>query len=113
MNADHWNNKTIKINYVCFRINKEIADHMYAQFNNFSNDFYEIWQNVIKNLAKTYKNFDWKNKYRQLYLNFRQDSNFFVNFYVKFRQYISYLKYLKKSQNQLKMMNALFNKIFF
>ena len=48
-----------------------------------------------------------------MYLNFRQDSEFFVNFYVKFRQYIFRLKYLKKSRDQLKMMNALFNKIFF
>ena len=112
MNADHWNNEAIKIDYVCFRINEEIVDHVYIQFDNFSNDFYEIWQNVIKNLTKTYENFDWKNKYRQLYLNFRQDSKFFMNFYVKFRQYIFHLKYLKKSRNQLKMMNALFNKVF-
>ena len=67
---------------------------------------------MIKNLTKTYKNFDWKNKYRQLYLNLRQDSKFFVNFYVKFRQYIFRFEYLKKSRDQLKMMNALFNKIF-
>ena len=113
MNVDHWNNETIKINYVCFRINEEIVDHVYARFNNFSNDFYEIWQNVIKNLTKTYENFDWKNKYRQLYLNLRQDSEFFVNFYVKFRQYIFRLEYLKKSRDQLKMMNALLDKVFF
>ena len=85
VNADHWNNETIKIDYVCFRINKKVADHVYVRFNNFLNNFYEIWQDVIKNLTKTYENFDWKNKYRQLYLNFRQDSKFFVNFYVKFR----------------------------
>ena len=48
-----------------------------------------------------------------MYLNLRQDSEFFVNFYVKFRQYIFRFEYLKKSQNQLKMMNALFNKVFF
>ena len=36
-----------------------------------------------------------------------------MNFYVKFRQYIFRLEYLKKSRNQLKMMNALFNKVFF
>ena len=48
-----------------------------------------------------------------MYLNFRQDSNFFVNFYVKFRQYIFCLKYLKKFRDQLKMMNALFDKVFF
>ena len=35
-----------------------------------------------------------------------------MNFYVKFRQYIFRLKYLKKFQNQLKMMNVLFDKIF-
>ena len=86
---------------------------MYARFDNFSNDFYEIWQDVIKNLAKTYKNFDWKNKYRQLYLNLCQDTEFFVNFYVKFRQYISRLEYLKKFRDQLEMMNALLDKIFF
>ena len=112
MNADYWNNKTIKINYVCFRFNKKIADYVYARFNNFSNDLYEIWQDVIKNLTKTYENFDWKNKYRQLYLNFRQDSKFFVNFYVKFRQYIFCLEHLKKFQNQLKIMNALLDKFF-
>ena len=113
VNADHWNNETIKIDYVCFRINEKIADHVYARFDNFSNDFYEIWQNVIKNLTKTYENFDWKNKYRQLYLNLRQGSNFFVNFYVKFRQYIFRFEYLKKSRNQLKMMNVLLDKVFF
>ena len=99
VNVDHWNNEAIKIDYVCFRISKEIVDYIYARFNNFSNDLYEIWQNVIKNLTKTYENFDWKNKYRQLYLNLRQDSEFFVNFYVKFRQYIFRLKYLKKFRN--------------
>ena len=67
---------------------------------------------MIKNLTKTYENFDWKNKYRQLYLNFRQGSEFFVNFYVKFRQYIFCLEYLKKFWNQLKMMNTLFDKVF-
>ena len=36
-----------------------------------------------------------------------------MNFYVKFRQYSFRFEYLKKFQNQLKMMNALFNKIFF
>ena len=113
MNADHWNNEAIKIDYVCFRINEKTVDHVYVRFDNFSNDFYEIWQDVIKNLTKTYENFDWKNKYRQLYLNFRQDSKSFVNFYAKFRQYIFRLKYLKKSQNQLKMMNALLDKVFF
>ena len=113
MNVNHWNNKTIKINYVCFRINKKIVDHMYIWSDNFSNDFYKIWQNVIKNLTKIYENFDWKIKYRQLYLNLRQDSEFFVNFYVKFRQYIFRFEYLKKFRNQLKMMNALFNKNFF
>ena len=113
VNVDHWNNKAIKINYVCSRINEETANHIYARFDNFSNDLYEIWQDMIKNLAKTYENFDWKNKYHQLYLTFRQDSKFFVNFYVKFRQYISRLKYLKKSRDQLKMMNALLNKVFF
>ena len=103
----------IKIDYIYSRINKEIVDYVYAWFNNFSNNLYEIWQNVIKNLAKIYKNFDWKNKYRQLYLNLRQDLEFFMNFYVKFRQYIFYLKYLKKFRDQLKMMNALFDKVFF
>ena len=68
--------------------------------------------NVIKNLIKTYENFDWKNKYRQLYLNLRQGSKFFVNFNVKFREYIFRFEYLKKSRDQLKIMNALFNKIF-
>ena len=48
-----------------------------------------------------------------MYLNFRQDSKFFVNFYVKFRQYIFRLEYLKKSRDQLKIMNALLDKIFF
>ena len=85
---------------------------MYVRFDNFSNDLYEIWQDVIKNLTKTYEDFDWKNKYRQLYLNLCQDSESFVNFYVKFRQYISRLEYLKKSRNQLKMMNALLDKVF-
>ena len=113
VNADHWDNEAIKIDYVCSRINEKIADHVYARFDNFSNDLYETWQDVIKNLTKTYENFDWKNKYRQLYLNLRQDSNSFVNFYVKFRQYISRLEYLKKFQNQLKMMNVLLDKIFF
>ena len=113
VNVNHWNNETIKIDYVCFHISEKIVDHVYIQFDNFLNDFYEIWQNVIKNLTKTYKNFDWKNKYCQLYLNLCQDSEFFVNFYVKFRQYIFRLKYLKKFRNQLKMMNALFNKVFF
>ena len=64
MNTDYWNNETIKIDYVCFRISEKIVDHMYVQFDNFSNDLYEIWQNVIKNLTETYENFDWKNKYR-------------------------------------------------
>ena len=71
VNADYWNNKATRIDYVCFRINEEIADHVYARSDNFSNDLYEIWQDVIKNLTKIYENFDWKNKYRQLYLNFR------------------------------------------
>ena len=113
VNTDYWNNEAIKIDYVCFRINEKIADHVYVRSDNFSNDLYKIWQNVIKNLTKTYKNFDWKNKYRQLYLNLRQNSKFFVNFYVKFRQYIFRLEYLKKFRDQLKMMNALFDKIFF
>ena len=68
---------------------------------------------MIKNLAKTYENSNWKNKYRQLYLNFRQGSEFFVNFYVKFRQYIFRFKYLKKFRDQLKMMNALLDKVSF
>ena len=96
VNVDHWNNEATKIDYVCSRISEEIADHVYARFNNFSNNLYEIWQDVIKNLTKTYKNFDWKNKYRQLYLNLRQGSKSFVNFYAKFRQYIFRLEYLKK-----------------
>ena len=112
VNVDHWDNETTKIDYVCFRISEKTADHVYVRFDNFSNDLYEIWQNVIKNLTKTYENSDWKNKYRQLYLNLRQGSNFFVNFYVKFRQYIFRLEYLKKFWNQLKMMNALLDKIF-
>ena len=112
VNADHWDNEATKIDYVCFRISEEVADHVYARFNNFSNNFYKTWQNVIKNLAKTYENFDWKNKYCQLYLNLRQDLKSFVNFYAKFRQYIFRLKYLKKSRDQLKMMNALLDKVF-
>ena len=36
-----------------------------------------------------------------------------MNFYVKFRQYIFRLEYLKKFRNQLKMMNALLDKVFF
>ena len=113
VNVDHWDNEAAKIDYVCSRINEEIVDHVYARSDNFSNDFYEIWQDVIKNLTKTYENFDWKNKYRQLYLNLRQGSEFFVNFYVKFRQYIFRLEYLKKSRDQLKMMNALLDKVSF
>ena len=85
VNADHWNNKATKIDYVCSRISEEIADHVYARSDNFSNDLYEIWQDMIKNLTETYENFDWKNKYCQLYLNLRQGSEFFVNFYAKFR----------------------------
>ena len=112
VNVDHWNNEATRIDYVCFRINEEVADHVYARFDNFSNDLYEIWQDVIKDLAKTYENSDWKNKYRQLYLNLRQSSEFFVNFYVKFRQYIFRLEYLKKFRDQLEMMNALLNKVF-
>ena len=96
VNVDYWDNETTKIDYVCFRISEEIADHVYVQYDKFSNDLYEIWQDVIKNLTKTYENFDWKNKYRQLYLNFRQGSELFVNFYAKFRQYIFRLEYLKK-----------------
>ena len=113
VNADHWDNEATRIDYVCFRISEKIVDHVYARSDNFSNDFYEIWQDVIKNLTKTYENFDWKNKYRQLYLNLRQSSESFVNFYTKFRQYISRFKYLKKSRDQLKMMNALLDKVFF
>ena len=112
VNVDHWDNEATKIDYVCFHISEKIVDYVYTRSDNFSNNFYETWQDVIKNLAKTYKNFDWKNKYRQLYLNLRQDSEFFVNFYVKFRQYISRLEYLKKFRNQLKMMNALLDKVF-
>ena len=63
VNVDYWDNEAIRINYVCFHINEKIVDHVYARFDNFSNDFYEIWQDVIKNLTKTYENFDWKNKY--------------------------------------------------
>ena len=48
-----------------------------------------------------------------MYLNFRQSSEFFVNFYAKFRQYISRLEYLKKFRNQLKIMNALLDKVSF
>ena len=113
VNADHWDNEAIIIDYVCSRISEKITDHVYARSDNFSNDLYEIWQNVIKNLAKTYENFDWKNKYRQLYLNLRQGSEFFVNFYAKFRQYIFRLEYLKRFWDQLKMMNALLDKVFF
>ena len=113
VNADHWNNEAVKIDYVCSRISEEIVDHVYARSDNFSNDLYEIWQDVIKNLAKTYEDSDWKNKYRQLYLNLCQGLEFFVNFYVKFRQYISRFEYLKKSRDQLKMMNALLDKVFF
>ena len=113
VNVDHWDNKVIKINYVCSRISEKIANHVYARSDNFSNDFYETWQNMIKDLTKTYENFDWKNKYRQLYLNLRQDSEFFVNFYVKFRQYIFRFEYLKKFRDQLKMMNALLDKVSF
>ena len=36
-----------------------------------------------------------------------------MNFYIKFRQYIFRLKYLKKFWEQLEMMNALLNKVFF
>ena len=53
--ANHWNNEIIKIDYVCFRISEETVDHMYARFNNFSNDLYKIWQDVIKDLMKIYK----------------------------------------------------------
>ena len=42
VNVDHWNNETTRIDYVCFRISEEIADHVYAWSDNFSNDFYEI-----------------------------------------------------------------------
>ena len=35
-----------------------------------------------------------------------------MNFYAKFRQYIFRFEYLKKSRDQLKMMNALLDKIF-
>ena len=113
VNVDYENNEAIKIDYICFHINEKFTDYIYARFDNFSNDFYKIWQDVIKNLTKTYKNFDWKNKYRQLYLSLRQNSKLFVNFYVKFRQYISRLKYLKKFQNQLKILNVSLDRIFF
>ena len=113
VNADHWNNEAARIDYVCSRISEEVADHVYARSDNFSNDLYETWQDVIKNLTETYEDFDWKNKYRQLYLNLRQGSEFFVNFYVKFRQYIFRLEYLKKSRDQLEMMNALLDKVSF
>ena len=36
-----------------------------------------------------------------------------MNFYAKFRQYIFCFKYLKKSRDQLEMMNALLDKISF
>ena len=42
VNVDHWDNEAIKIDYVCFRISEEIADHVYARFDNFSNDLYKI-----------------------------------------------------------------------
>ena len=113
VNVDHWDNEAIRIDYVCSRISEEVVDHVYARSDNFSNDLYETWQDVIKDLTKTYENSDWKNKYRQLYLNLRQDSEFFVNFYAKFRQYIFRFEYLKKSRDQLKMMNALLDKVFF
>ena len=64
-------------------------------------------------MTKKYKDFDWKNRYRQLYLNFYQDSNSFMNFYVKFRQYIFRFEYLKKFRDQLKMINVLLDKVFF
>ena len=60
VNVDHWNNKTIKIDYICSRINEKNANHMYVRFDNFSNNFYKIWQNMIKNLTKLWENFDWK-----------------------------------------------------
>ena len=43
VNVNHWNNEAIKIDYVCFRISEKTADHVYVQFDNFSNDLYEIW----------------------------------------------------------------------
>ena len=43
VNVDHWNNKAVKIDYVCSRISEKTADHVYARFDNFSNDLYEIW----------------------------------------------------------------------
>ena len=69
MNVDHWDKESTKINYICFRTSKTIADYVYARFNNFFNNFYKIWENKIKNLTKIYENVNWKNKYCQLYLN--------------------------------------------
>ena len=90
MNINSWNNKTIKIDYICSYINKnsyinkKIVDYIYTQFNNFSNNLYKIWQIVIKDLIKAYKDFDWKNKYCQLYLNFYQNSKFLWIFMFNF-----------------------------
>ena len=48
VNADHWDNKTIKIDYVCSRISEEIKNHVYARFDNFSNDLYKIWRKYTR-----------------------------------------------------------------
>ena len=111
VNADHWDNEAARIGYVCSRTSGEAAGHVYARSGNFSDDLYETWQDVVKDLAETYEDSDWKDKYRQLYLNLRQGSDSFVDFYAKFRQYTSRLGYLKKSRDQLEMVDALLDKV--
>ncbi len=106
VNVDQFNNETICIVYMLFRLEDDAAEHIYAwRRHDSSRSYYSIYE-LFKHLKEIYDEVNKNQKCHHEYNTLRQADKFFNVFYFNFIKLFSYLKY-----DDCTLMNDLQNKI--
>ncbi len=106
VNVDQFDNETICIVYMLFRLEDNAAEHIYARrHHDSSRSYYSIYE-LFKHLKEIYDEVNKNRKCRREYNALRQADKFFNVFYFNFIKLFSYLEY-----DDHILMNDLQNKI--
>ncbi len=106
INVDHFNDETICIIYLMFRLENDADEHIFTWWHHdFINSFYTIYD-LFEHLKEIYNEVNKNQKSRHEYNALKQADKSFNVFYFNFMKLFNYLDY-----ENCTLMNNLQNKI--
>ncbi len=95
MNINIFSNELYKLSYIHSRLADDIVKVTQVRRNLNCDNFYLIFNELLKKLAQSFHDSEKKDNYRRKYINLIQESKKFSDFFNQFQWLYIYLKYQK------------------